>query len=89
METESALDCNQWKRLVYVSSKVQLLMSVWNVPRRRAPTHRSFNSHTFGGGESHTFDGAETRIVGGGEARTFGGGETVILFGLKHKYAQC
>ena len=29
METESALDCNQWKRLVYVSSKVQLLMSVW------------------------------------------------------------
>ena len=31
METESALDCNQWKRLVYVSSKVQLLMSVWKL----------------------------------------------------------
>ena len=43
----------------------------------------------FDGGESHTFSGAETRFVGGGEARTFGGGEAVILFGLKHKCAQC
>ena len=46
METEAALDCNQWIRLVYVSSKKFSYLSVFGVFHGEEPQHTDLSMVT-------------------------------------------